>query len=53
MISPVFICEREVPFEPSPFEGEGCREVVPGTRQAIPNPANPNIAASIAKGLRG
>ena len=26
--------------------------VVPGTRQVIPNPANPNIAASIAKGLR-
>ncbi len=26
--------------------------VVPGTRQVIPNPANPNIAASIAKGMR-
>ena len=26
--------------------------VVPGTRRVIPNPANPNIAASIAKGLR-
>lgn len=26
--------------------------VVPGTRQVIPNPANPNIAVSIAKGLR-
>lgn len=27
--------------------------VVPGTRQVIPNPANPNIAVSIAKGVRG
>lgn len=27
--------------------------VVPGTRQVIPNPANPNIAVSIAKGERG
>lgn len=26
--------------------------VVPGTRQVIPNPANPNIAVSIAKGVR-
>jgi len=26
--------------------------VVPETRRVIPNPANPNIAASIAKGLR-
>jgi clan AA aspartic protease len=27
--------------------------VVPGTRQVIPNPANPNMAVSIAKGVRG
>lgn len=26
--------------------------VVPGTRQVIPSPANQNIAASIAKGVR-
>ncbi|MFL9826171.1 hypothetical protein [Rhodoplanes sp. SY1] len=27
--------------------------VVPATRDVIPNPANPNLAVSIAKGVRG
>ncbi|MFD2182619.1 hypothetical protein [Rhodoplanes azumiensis] len=27
--------------------------VVPATREVIPNPANPNLAVSIAKGIRG